>query len=65
MALGQMQYYYNVELSALEEQVNHSMDRVSRLREKAMKRNDVIAADQINELQRVIDVVQRRIMRMK
>jgi hypothetical protein len=65
MALGQMQYYYNVELSALEEQVNHSMDRVARLREKAMKRNDFIAADQINELQRVIDVVQRRIMRMK
>lgn len=65
MALGQMQYYYNVELSALEEQVNHSMDRVARLREKAMKRNDFIAADQINELQRVIDVVQRRTTRMK
>jgi hypothetical protein len=65
MALGQMQYHYNVELSALEEQVSHSMDRVVRLREKAVKRNDLIAADQINELQRVIDVVQRRITRMK
>lgn len=65
MALGQMQYFYTVELSALEEQINHSMDRVARLREKAMKRSDFAAADQINKIERVIDVVQRRITRMK
>ena len=65
MALGQTQYFYTVELSALEEQINHSMDRVARLREKAMKRSDFAAADQINKIERVIDVVQRRITRMK
>jgi hypothetical protein len=65
MALGQMQYFYTVELSALEEQVNNSMDRVARLREKAMKRRDFEAADQINKIERGIDAVQRRITRMK
>jgi hypothetical protein len=65
MALGQSAYFYNVELSALEENVGHSMDRVARLREKAMRRNDTQAADQINKLQRVIGVVQQRIARLK
>ena len=49
----------------LEEHLSHSMDRVARMREKAMKRNDVRAADQINQLQRVINLVQRRIVRLK
>jgi hypothetical protein len=65
MALGQTQYFYTVELSALEEDLGQSMDRVARLREKAVKRRDFKAADQINKIERVIDVVQRRIMRMK
>ena len=50
MALGQAQYYYTVELSALEENLSHSMDRVARLHEKAVKRNDLRAADQISQL---------------
>jgi hypothetical protein len=41
------------------------MDRVARLREKAMRRNDTQAADQINKLQRVIGAVQQRIARLK
>ncbi len=65
MALGQTQYFYTVELSALEEHLGHSMDRVARLREKAVKRRDFKAADQINRIERVIDMVQRRITRMK
>ena len=59
------QYFYTVELSALEENLGLSMDRVARLREKAMRRNDTQAADQINKLQRVIGVVQQRIARLK
>jgi DNA mismatch repair ATPase MutS len=65
MAVGHAQYFYTVELSALEENMGHSMDRVARLREKAMRRNDTQAADQINKLQRVIGVVQQRIARLK
>ena len=65
MSLGQTQYFYSVELTALQEQLSHSMDRVARIREKAMKRNDVEAADQIGRLQKVIDVAQRRIIRLK
>ena len=65
MALGQTQYFYTVELSALEENLGLSMDRVARLREKAMRRNDTQAADQINKLQRVIGVVQQRVARLK
>jgi hypothetical protein len=65
MALGHAQYFYTVELSALEENLNHSMDRVTRLREKAIKRNDLRAADQINQLQRTITVAQRRVTRLK
>jgi hypothetical protein len=65
MALGQTQYFYTVELNALEENLSHSMDRVARMRAKAEKRNDVEAAGQINKLQRVIDMVQRRVARMK
>jgi hypothetical protein len=65
MALGQTQYFYTVELSALEENLSHSMDRVARLREKAIKRNDLQAADQINQLQRTITVAQRRVTRLK
>jgi hypothetical protein len=65
MSLGPTQYFYNVELSALEEHLVHSMDRVARMREKAVKRNDLKAADQINQLHRVIDLVQRRIARLK
>jgi hypothetical protein len=41
------------------------MDRVARLREKAIKRNDIRAADQISQLQRSITVAQRRITRLK
>jgi hypothetical protein len=59
------QYFYTVELTALEEQLSHSLDRVARLREKAVKRNDLGAADQINRLQRVINVAQRHITRLK
>jgi predicted nucleic acid-binding Zn-ribbon protein len=65
MSLGQTQYFYTVELTALEENLSHSMDRVARLREKAMKRQDFKAADQINQLQRAIDVAQRRVVRLK
>jgi hypothetical protein len=65
MSLGQTQYFYNVELSALEENLSHSMDRITRMREKAMKRNDVKAANQIHKLQRVMVLVQDRIARLK
>jgi hypothetical protein len=65
MALGHSPYFYTVELNALEENMGHSMDRVARLREKAIRRNDTQAANQISKLQRVIDVVQRRIARLK
>ncbi len=65
MALGQSTYFYNVELNALEENLGLSMDRVARLREKAMRRNDTQTTDQINKLQRVIGVVQQRIARLK
>ena len=65
MALGQAQYLYTVELIALQEHLSHSMDRIARMREKAIKRNDFEAADQINHLQRVIDVAQRRTVRLK
>jgi len=65
MSLGQTQYFYNVELSALEENLSHSMDRIARMREKAMKRNDVTAANQIHKLQRVMVLVQDRIARLK
>jgi hypothetical protein len=62
---GQTQYFYTVELIALEEHLSHSMDRVALLREKAIKRNDLSAADQIDRLQKVINVVQRRIKRLQ
>ena len=62
---GQTQYFYTVELIALEEHLSHSMDRVALLREKAIKRNDLNAADQIDRLQKVINVVQRRIKRLQ
>jgi hypothetical protein len=65
MALGQTQYFYTVELNALEENLGLSMDRIARLREKAIKRNDFQAANQIHKLQRVFDVVQHRIARLK
>jgi hypothetical protein len=65
MSVGQSQYFYTVELIALEEHINNSMDRVTTLREKAIKRKDFGAADQINRLQRVINVVQRRLSRLK
>jgi len=65
MSLGPTQYFYTVELTALEEQLSHSLERVGRLREKAIKRNDTQAADQINKLQRVINLVQQRIARLK
>ena len=65
MALAQAQYFYTVELNALEENLCHSMDRVARLREKAIKRNDLKAADQIKQLQRTFTVAQRRITRLK
>jgi hypothetical protein len=65
MAIGQAQYLYTVELTALENNLNHSIDRVARMREKAIKRNDLQAADQIRQLQRSINVAQRRITRLK
>jgi DNA mismatch repair ATPase MutS len=65
MALGQTQYFYTVELSALEEQLGHSIDRITRLREKAIKRSDLKTADQINQLQRSLDVAMRRVTRLK
>jgi hypothetical protein len=65
MALGQTQYFYTVELSALEENLRHSMDRASRLYEKAVKRNDLKAVDQITQLRRTINVAQHRITRLK
>jgi hypothetical protein len=65
MSLGPTQYFYNVELSALEEHLSHSMDRVARMREKAVRRNDLKAADRISQLQRVMQLVERRIARLK
>ena len=65
MSLGPTQYFYTVELTALEEHLTHSMDRVARLREKAMKRNDLAAADQISQLQMAIDVAQRQVVSLK
>ena len=65
MALGQAQYFYTVELTALEENLRHSMDRVARLREKAIKRNDLQAADQINQLQRTIAAAQLSVTGLK
>jgi hypothetical protein len=65
VALEQASYFYTVELLALEEHLSHSMDRVARMREKAMKRNDLRAADAIQRLQRGMDLVQKRIVRLK
>ena len=65
MALIQSTYFYTVEVNALEENMGHSMDRVARMREKAIKRNDTFATEQINKLHRVMDVLQRRIARLK
>jgi predicted nucleic acid-binding Zn-ribbon protein len=65
MSLGQTQYFYTVELTALEEHLSLSKDRVARLREKAMKRKDYGAADQIDQLQREIDIAHRRIESLK
>ena len=62
---GHTQYFYTVELTALEEYLSLSKDRVARLREKAMKRKDYGAADQIDQLQREIDVAHRRIESLK
>ena len=62
---GQTQYFYTVELSALEEHLSNSMDRVARLREKAIKRSDFKAADQITRLQKSINIAQSRITRLK
>jgi DNA mismatch repair ATPase MutS len=63
MSLSQTQYFYTVELTALEEHLSRSLDRIARLREKAVRRNDTRVADQINHLQRLIDVAQRRVAR--
>ena len=65
MSLSQTQYFYTVELSALEENLVHSMDRIARMRDKAMKRNDVQAVDKIYQLQQGIDLVKRQIERLK
>jgi hypothetical protein len=65
MSLSQTQYFYTVELSALEENLVHSMDRIARMREKAMKRNDVQAVDKIYQLQQGIDLVKSQIERLK
>lgn len=65
MALIQSSYFYTVELSALKEQLDHSLGRVAQLRDKAMKRNDYQTADQINKLQRAINTVQQRVDRLK
>lgn len=65
MSPSQTQYLYSVELAALEEHLGRSIDRVARLREKAMKRNDLQAARQINQLQRAMNVAHRRILRLK
>ena len=65
MSLRQTQYFYTVELSALEDHLSHSLDRVTRLREKAIKRSDLNAANRIGQLQRAMDMVQRRIARLK
>lgn len=65
MSLEQAQYFYSVELNALQEQLNHSMNRAAQIREKAMRRNDVEAADKIGRLQKAIDVAQRRIVLLK
>jgi hypothetical protein len=65
MALDQTQYLYSVELNALEEHLGHSMDRVARMREKAIRRKDYKTADRIGGIQRVIDLVQRRVIRLK
>lgn len=65
MSLGPTQYFYTVELNALEETLNHSADRVAGLREKAIRRNDLVAADRITKLQRVMVLVQRRIANLK
>jgi hypothetical protein len=50
MSLTQTQYVYTVERAALEENVTHSMDRVIRLHEKEMERNDLKAAEEIDQL---------------
>ncbi len=65
MSLEQAQYFYSVELNALQEQLTHSMNRAAQIREKAMRRNDVEAAVKIGRLQKAIDVAQRRIVLLK
>ena len=65
MALGQTQYLYMVELTALEEHLSHSMDRVARMHEKALRRKDFKAADRIHNLQRALNVAHRRTMRLQ
>jgi len=65
MSLGQAQYFYTVELTALEEHLNLSKNRAAQLREKAMKRKDYDAAYQIDQLQCEIDAAHRRIESLK
>lgn len=65
MAGGHAQYYLSIELIALEQHLSHSMNRVSALRDTALKLNDHRSVDQIGQLQKVIHVVQSHLTRLK
>lgn len=58
-------FFYTVELTALEEHLTNSMDRVTRLREKAVKRHDLQTADQINQLLQTISTAQNQLVQLK
>jgi hypothetical protein len=57
----QQQYFYTLELDAIREQLAGSIDQVHLLREKALKRNDVAAADEIGQLQHLIECAKSRV----
>jgi hypothetical protein len=62
---GQAQYYLSVELIALEQHLDHSLNRVSALRDTALKLNDRRSVDRIGKLQKVIGAVQTHLTRLK
>ena len=61
----QSNYFVKVELISLDNYLCRTLDRTSDLRDQALRHDDIQGADRIQQLQKFIETIQQRLIKLQ
>jgi hypothetical protein len=61
---GDMQYFLKVERIILDQHLKTSLERTAGLRIRAIMQRDIVAADEVAEMERMLSLLRRRLRKL-